>query len=205
VHAHRADEGDPDRVALFVSGARFAPARRKTMNMNTTTDSDLQNAAASRIVFTDELSFDSIAFMEFASRFLARGLAHTASRHWSTTTTTLEGLLPHAVLTARWRGHETGLLELDPLFGSECLAFLWLGRGDVFTRVAARDLPVVAEAEGWLREQFPERTPADHSVPVSFWSPVVAATRCPGASRSRRGPTSAATIRRRFELGWTSS
>jgi hypothetical protein len=157
------------------------------MNMNTTTDSDLQNAAASRIVFTDELSFDSIAFMEFASRFLARGLAHTASRHWSTTTTTLEALLPHAVLTARWRGHETGLLELDPLFGSECLAFLWLGRGDVFTRVAARDLPVVAEAEGWLREQFPERTPADHSVPVSFWS--VAGRGGYSLSRSLEVPT----------------
>jgi hypothetical protein len=140
------------------------------MNVNTTTETELENAAASRIVFTDELSFDSIAFMEFASRFLARGLAHTASRRWSTTTTTLEALLPHAALTARWRGHETGLLELDPLFGSECLAFLWLGGGDVFVRVAARDLPVVAEAEAWLREQFPERVAADQSVPVSFWS-----------------------------------
>jgi hypothetical protein len=141
------------------------------MDTKTTTDPDLQAAAAwSRIVFTDELSFDSIAFMEFASLFLARGLAHTASRRWSTTTTTLEALLPHAVLTARWRGVETGLLELDPLFGSDCLAFLWLGHGHVFTRVAARDLPVVAEAEEWLREQFPERVPADQAVPVSFWS-----------------------------------
>jgi hypothetical protein len=140
------------------------------MNTNTTTDSDLQNAAASRIVFTDELSFDSIAFMEFASRFLARGLAHTASRRWSTTTTTLDAVLPYAAMTARWRGHETGLLELDPLFGSDCLAYLWLGDGDVFTRVAAHDLPVVAEAEAWLRGQFPVRAPKDRSVPVNFWS-----------------------------------
>jgi hypothetical protein len=141
------------------------------MDTKTTTDSDLQAAAAwSRLAFTDELGFDSVAFMEFASRFLSRGLAHTACRRWSTTTTTLEALLPHAVMTARWRGHETGLLELDPLFGSDCLAYLWLGDGDVFTRVAARDLPVVAEAEAWLRESFPERAPQDRSVPVNFWS-----------------------------------
>jgi hypothetical protein len=158
------------------------------MDMNTTTDSDLQTAAArSRIVFTDEVSFDSIAFMEFASRFLARGLAHTASRRWSTTTTTLEAVLPYTVLTARWRGAETGLLELDPLFESGCLAYVWVGSGDVFVRVAARDLPVVAEAEAWLREQFVERIPTERSVPVTFWS--VASRGGYSLSRSLEVPT----------------
>jgi hypothetical protein len=141
------------------------------MDTKTTTDSDLQAATAwSRLSFTDELGFDSVAFMEFAARFLARGLAHAVSRRWSTTTATLEAVLPHAVMTARWRGRETALLELDPLFGSDCIAYLWLGDGDVFARVAARDLPVTAEAEAWLWKEFPARVPADQSVPVSFWS-----------------------------------
>jgi hypothetical protein len=141
------------------------------MNTQTTTESDLQATTAwSRFAFTDEVGFDSVAVMEFAARFLARGLAHTACRRWSTTTAALEPVLPHAVMTARWRARETALLELDTLFGSDCLAYIWLGDGDVFVRVGARDLPVVAEAEAWLRKEFPERVPVDHSVPVSFWS-----------------------------------
>jgi ATPase family associated with various cellular activities (AAA)/Domain of unknown function (DUF5925) len=141
------------------------------MDMQTTTDTDLQTASAwSRLAFTDEVGFDFVAFMEFAARFLARGLTHTAAERWSTTTETLDAVLPHADMTARWRARDTALLDLDPLFGSDCIAYLWLGDGDVFVRVAARDLPVVAEAEEWLRVQFPARTAEERSVPVTFWS-----------------------------------
>lgn len=158
------------------------------MDTDMTSDLELKAAAAwSRVAITDELGFDSVAYMEFAARFLARGLAHTACRRWSTTTPNLEAVLPHAVMTARWRARETALLELDPLFGSDCLAYLWLGDGDVFARIAARDLPVVAEAEGWVREQFPERKSEDHSVPVSFWS--VAGRGGYSLSRSLEVPT----------------
>jgi ATPase family associated with various cellular activities (AAA) len=142
------------------------------MDRNTTTDLDVQAATAwPRVAMSDDLRLDWVASMEFAARFLAQGLAHATARRWPTTAESLERVLPHAAMTACWRARETALLELAPLFGSECLAYVWLGDGEVFARVAARDLPVVAEAEAWLREQFPERAPtADQAVPVVFWS-----------------------------------
>jgi len=142
------------------------------MDRNITTELDFEASTAwARVAMSDDLRFDWVASMEFAARFLARGLAHAAARRWPTGEETLDGVLPYAAMTVRWRARETALLELGPLFGSDCLAYVWLGDGEVFVRVAARDLPVVAEAETWLRDQFPERVPtADQAVPLVFWS-----------------------------------
>ncbi len=142
------------------------------MTMDTTTDSARPAATAwPRVPVTDDLDVDAIAYLEFSARVLAEGIAHTDMRRWPTTTATLEAVLPHAIVTARWREHETALLELDGTFGSDCIAYVWVGDGGVLVRVAARDLPVVEQAERWLREQFPERGATDdRTVPVSFWS-----------------------------------
>lgn len=141
------------------------------MNEDTTTEmSSGATAAWSRVAIGDETDIDSLSYMEFAARVLQEGIAHLASRRWPTAARSLEAVLPHAVTTVRWRRGENALLELAPLFGSDCLAFVWRGDGEVFVRVGARDLPVVTEALAWLAEQFPERVPEENALPVSFWS-----------------------------------
>jgi hypothetical protein len=139
--------------------------------MDETTTSEMSTTAAwPRVAITDELGIDSLSHMEFAARVLRQGIAHVASRRWPTSATSLEAVLPHAVTTVRWHRGESALLELEPLFGSDCLGYVWRGDGDVFARVGARDLPVVSEALEWLIQQFPERKPEERSVPVQFWS-----------------------------------
>jgi hypothetical protein len=153
------------RVAFFVAW------REQREQRDDDRDEDSGGPTAwRRVALSDELDIDGAALIEFSARVLAGGLAHTSARRWGTTARSLEPLLPHAVVTARWRRNSTALLELDSLFGSDCLAYVWLGGESAFARVAARDLPVVAEAESWLREHLPKAEPkADQSAPVTFW------------------------------------
>jgi hypothetical protein len=138
-----------------------------------TTELDLTPASAAwpRLGISDDLDVDLVPYLEFCGRVLGEGLAHVRQSRWATTAETLDGVLAHAVSTSRFHRYETALLELATLFGSDCLAYVWRGRGEVSVRVAARDLPAVAEAETWLRTAFPQReTTAERSVPVTFWS-----------------------------------
>jgi hypothetical protein len=139
------------------------------MDEQTTTETS-STAAWPRVAIGNEFGIDSLSHMEFAARVLREGIAHLASRRWPTSATNLEAVLPHAVTTVRWRMGESALLELAPLFDSDCIGYVWRGDGDVFARVGARDLPVVTEALDWLIAQFPERKPEERSVPVVFWS-----------------------------------
>jgi len=138
-----------------------------------TTEIDVATASAAwpRVGISDELDVDLLPYLEFCGRILREGIAHVLERRWATTVEALDSVLQHAVVTSRWRRQETALLDLDPLFGSDCLAYVWRGTGHVSVRVAARDLPAVAEAEAWLRTEFPERLPTEEqSVPVTFWA-----------------------------------
>lgn len=140
------------------------------MNEEMTTELDKTAAVWPRVAIQDDFDIDLMSYMEFSARVLREGIAHVASQNWPTTATTLEAVLPHAAMTTRWRIGETALLELDPLFGSDAIAYVWRSDGVLYARAAARDLPVVTEALGWLREQFPQSKAQDRSVPVTFWS-----------------------------------
>ena len=140
------------------------------MDENTTTEMTPTAAAWPRVAIGDEFDIDSMSYIEFSARVLREGIAHLASRRWPTIATNLDAVLPHAVMTVRWRAGESALLELGPLFGSDALAFVSRADGAVFARVGARDLPVVTETLEWLRGQFPEREAEENSVPVVFWS-----------------------------------
>jgi len=140
---------------------------------DTTTELDptATSAAWPRVGISDDLDIDLVPYLEFCGRVLREGLPHVLERRWPTTTDTLDAVLPHATGTSRWHRYETVLLDLAPLFGSDCLAYVWRGSGQVSIRVAARDLPAIAEAEAWLRAELPERAPTQaESVPVTFWS-----------------------------------
>lgn len=137
-----------------------------------TTEKDRSAATAwRRAAVSDELDVDLLAYMEFAARVLAGGLAHVASWSWSTETRSLDPVLPHAVVTSRWRGTRTALLDLGTVFGTDCLGYVSLFGETVLGRVAARELPILADAEKWLRAQLPEqKTAAAQRVQVTFWS-----------------------------------
>jgi len=78
--------------------------------MDETTTTEMSSAAAaawSRVAIADAFEIDSLSDMEFAARVLRGGIAHIASRRWPTTATSLEAVLPHAVMTVRYRACES--------------------------------------------------------------------------------------------------
>lgn len=137
-----------------------------------TTECDVSPATAwQRVAISDELDLDHLAYMEFSARVLAGGLAHVSARPWTTSARSLDPILPHAVVTARWQSTRTALLDVSSVFGSDCLAYVRLHGENASATVAARELPVVADAEEWLRSQLPERQPTpEQRVTVKFWS-----------------------------------
>jgi hypothetical protein len=137
-----------------------------------TTEIDLAAATAwGRVAISDELDIDQLAYIEFCARVLAERFTHVLARRWTTSASSLDPVLPHASMTSRWYRRRTALLDLGPVLGSDCLAYVSLGDETASVRVAARELPVVAEAEGWLRAELPERKPtAAHNVAIRFWS-----------------------------------
>jgi hypothetical protein len=144
-----------------------------TVTDDSTTELDQMTPSAAwpRVAIADDLDVDLVPYLEFCGRVLRAGIAHVRQRSWATTAGSLEAVLPHAVSTSQWHRYETALLDLGGRFGSDCLAYLWLGKGDLSCRVAAHDLPALAEAEEWLRAEFPRRAAtAEQSVPVTFWS-----------------------------------
>ncbi len=142
-----------------------------THDRTTELDPTATSAAWPRVVISDDLDVDLLPYLEFCGRVLRAGIAHVLERRWTTDADTLDAVLPHAVATSRWSRTQTALLDLDSVFGSDALVYVWRGSGQVAVRIAARDLPAIAEAEAWLRAEFPERAPSrEQTVPVSFWA-----------------------------------
>ena len=68
----------------------------------------------------------------------------------------------------RWR---SVVLDLSDELGAECVAGVWLSRGEVWARAAARDRATLAAAQAWLRERLPVSSrPRTSEVPVRFWT-----------------------------------
>jgi hypothetical protein len=142
-----------------------------TLDRTTELDPAAASAAWPRVSISDDLDVDLVPYLEFCGRVLHAGIAHVLERRWTTEVETLDAVLPHAVATSRWSRTQTALLDLHSVFGSDCLVYLWRGSGQVVARLAARDLPTIAEAEAWLRSEFPQTAPShEQTVPVSFWA-----------------------------------
>jgi len=124
-----------------------------------------------RLTITDKLSFNALPYSLFASRVVDERFPHTALLEWSTDATGVDEVLPYALATSRGRQLSTVLLDLEPVVESTCLSYVYLYQGRLFARTAARELPVLAQAEAWLRSCFPLLTPTeDQTVPITFWS-----------------------------------
>ena len=83
----------------------------------------------------------------------------------------LDEVLPYAISTGRGETEQAALLDLGSVVGGECLAYVFLRLGYLYGHLAARELPVLADAEEWMRTSFPRTQPTDdRSVPLTFWS-----------------------------------
>jgi hypothetical protein len=131
----------------------------------------LSRLGRARLTITDDLGFDTLPYSLFAGRVVDEQFPHTAAMSWTTERSTIDEALPYALATSRGIQLSTGLLDLEPVVRSSCLAYIYLRQGMLFARTAARELPVLADAETWLRGCFPLLQPTeDQRVPITFWS-----------------------------------
>jgi hypothetical protein len=57
--------------------------------------------------------------------------------------------------TGRGQTEQAALLDVASVVGGECLAYVYLELGYLYGHIAARELPVVADAEEWMKKSFP--------------------------------------------------
>ena len=141
----------------------------------TTTTEDVLRAPApwGRVTVSDDLDLRYVGATQFAVLVFERGLAHMAQLRWTTGAETIEPLLPYAVATARSQSGPSAVLDLERVVGAGCLASVKLSRETALVRIAAAELPVLSEAEQWLRASLPAAEPVEDGPPrvaVSFWS-----------------------------------
>jgi hypothetical protein len=129
------------------------------------------HASAHGLVPVWKLELDYLTEMRFASLVVERGLPHSSERTWPTERMTLDGLFPYALASYRDRTERAALLDLTEAVGEECVAHVALEFDTAFVHVAAARVEVLAEAEAWIRDRYPEAKPEEqHRVPVTFWS-----------------------------------
>jgi ATPase family associated with various cellular activities (AAA) len=127
--------------------------------------------APSRLSISQELAFPELPYTIFVDKLLDARLPHARTFQWATQVDTLDEVLPYAIATGRGLQVQVALLDLEQLVGAECLVYLWLKLGTLYGHVAARELPVVAQADEWVTSSFPRAEPThDQSVPLTFWS-----------------------------------
>lgn len=127
--------------------------------------------SASEVSYTWEVELDYVTLARFASLVEERSLPHIASATWPTERMTLDGLYACAIATFRDRTERCALLDLTDELTGTCLAHISLEHERAFVRLAAEEADVVADAEAWLRERYPEASPEEERrVHVAFWS-----------------------------------
>jgi len=126
---------------------------------------------ARELVLTDELYFRQLAKSRFAALVLAGAIAHTAEERWPTEAGSIDDLLPFALVTGQANRVESLVVDLEPVLGEPCLAFVTLEHGMVYTELAAPERRVLRDAASWLRQAIPPVEPTtEQVVPVGFWS-----------------------------------
>jgi hypothetical protein len=124
-----------------------------------------------RLATTWEVDLDYVSIARYASLVVERALPHSSARNWSTERMTLDGLLPHALMTFRDRTEKSALLDLTAVVNDACLAHVALEHETLYLRVAAQHVESLAEAEAWVRELYPQATPeCGQRVAIAFWA-----------------------------------
>jgi hypothetical protein len=132
---------------------------------------DAIGAASPRLSVTQEVGFPQLPYTIFVDRLLAARFAHARTFQWTTQVESLDDVLPYAIATGRDAQTHIALLDLEPLVGADCLAYLWLSLGTLYGHIAAHELPVVAQVDEWVTSSFPRAEPTeDQAVPLTFWS-----------------------------------
>jgi hypothetical protein len=141
------------------------------MSIDVRRESARAAVATGRLATTWELDLDCVPVTRFASLVLERSLPHTCACNWPTERMTLDGVFPHAIVTFRDRTEHSAVLDLGEVVGGTCLVHLFLEYDRAYLRVAAERVEVLAEAEAWVRERYPEAKPEERqAVSISFWS-----------------------------------
>jgi hypothetical protein len=118
-----------------------------------------------------DVDLDGLPVARFARLVVEQGIEHVAYASWATERMTLEGVLELAVSSHRGRSARTAVLDLGDEIGDGCLVHLWLGRGTIYLRSAARTVDALSAAKAWVQERYPVSQPdEEQEVPISFWS-----------------------------------
>jgi hypothetical protein len=126
---------------------------------------------STRLVFNESLQLPYLPYSVFVEQLMGRSLPHVTTVQWMTEVESLDEVLPYALSTGRGQNEQAALLDLGSVVGGECLAYIYLKLGYLYGHVAARELPVVADAEQWVKTSFPvAQATEDHMVPLTFWS-----------------------------------
>jgi hypothetical protein len=123
-----------------------------------------------RLALGDDVSLSSITYSQFTALVVNEGFSHLRYAWWSTTATTLESLLDHALVTSTDRGEAEAIVDAHALVGDECILRAYITPGTFSAWIAARDLAVVARAEERLRALVPVVEREERRVPVRFWA-----------------------------------
>jgi hypothetical protein len=120
---------------------------------------------------TEHLSLPELGTAQFAATVFRHGLRHTAAAQWTTTSESLEAVLPHAQSTVRAHRMQSALLDLAPLYGELAFALVTLRRGTAHVDIAAENPERTDEIERWLRATFPApEVTESREITVRFWS-----------------------------------
>jgi hypothetical protein len=123
------------------------------------------------LAVADDLTLPYLGDVHFASLVFEQKLAHTAEAQWSTSATSLDSILPHALTTVRASRMKSALADLHAVFDERAIALVTLRQGTVHVRVAAAEQALVSDIEDWLRQTFPATKPTERQeMPVRFWT-----------------------------------
>lgn len=143
----------------------------QTLESGSVTESGGPRLGSARLVFNESLELPYLPYSVFVEQLMGRSLPHIRTLQWMTEAESLDDVLPYAVSTGRGQVDQAAMLDLGSVVGGECLAYIYLKLGYLYGHVAARELPVVADAEQWVKTLFPvAQATEDHTVPLTFWS-----------------------------------
>jgi hypothetical protein len=125
----------------------------------------------SKLVFNESFQLPALPYAFFIEQVMGSRFPHVVTAQWMTHVEGLDDVLPYATSTGRGESEHAAALDLASVVGGECIAYVYIQLGYLYGHIAARELPVLGEAEEWMRAAFPRTgTEDDRTVPLTFWS-----------------------------------